>query len=91
MPEDEFGLGGEWKVEPERAIAGRDARIRLHYRGGRVFLVLGPAQNGTGTVDVTLDGEPVGTVTVDGHRLYPIAVSPRRMAPGTNPTSSTCA
>ena len=42
VPEDSLAFGGEWRIEEERAVAGQDARLRLHFRGEQVFLVLTP-------------------------------------------------
>lgn len=73
---------GEWRVESERAVAGRDAGLMLHFQGKKVFLVMAPEVSGTkGTVTVFLDGQPIeagmagkdveaGAVTVDEDRLY---------------------
>ena len=38
--DNELAFGGRWRVEDERAVAGRDARLRLDYRARDVFLVL---------------------------------------------------
>jgi cytochrome c biogenesis protein CcdA/thiol-disulfide isomerase/thioredoxin len=63
---DRLAYGGLWRVEDERAVAARDARLRLNFRAKEVNLVLG----GTGRVEVLLDGKRVRTVTVRGSRLY---------------------
>jgi len=63
---DELAFGGYWRVEEERAVAGRNARLRLRFRGREVNLVLG----GSGRVAVFVDGTEVRTVTVEGSRLY---------------------
>ena len=75
LPENAFGLEGRWTIGAERAIAGRNARLRIHYLSRHVFLVLG-SPNGHGTVRVTLDGAPTKTVDVTEHRLYELASSP---------------
>jgi thiol-disulfide isomerase/thioredoxin len=75
LPEHAFGFGGRWTIEAERAVAGEGARLRLNYLGGRTFLVLG-APDGGGSVEVLIDGEPAGTISVTDHRLYRVAVSP---------------
>lgn len=66
LADNELAYGGRWTVEDERAIAGRDARLRLAYRARDVFLVL----TGRGSVDVLLDGERPRRVRVAGDRLY---------------------
>jgi thiol-disulfide isomerase/thioredoxin len=66
VPADDLAYAGRWKLEKERAVAVKDARLRLNFRASKVFLVLG----GHGSVDVLADGKPVRTVHVDGDRLY---------------------
>src|ERR687887_410156 len=66
LPLDELAYGGSWLVGGERIMAGRGARLRLHFHAHDVYLVLG----GSGTVRVRLDGRPVRTVRVKGDRLY---------------------
>ena len=63
---DQLAFGGRWRVEAERAVAGRNARLRLRFRAKEVNLVLG----GNGRVEVLLDGRRVRTVAVHGSRLY---------------------
>ena len=63
---DELAYGGSWLVGAERIMAGRDARLRLHFHAHDVYLVLG----GSGTVRVRVDGRPTRTVRVNGDRLY---------------------
>jgi cytochrome c biogenesis protein CcdA/thiol-disulfide isomerase/thioredoxin len=62
----QLAYGGRWRVEEERSVAGADARLRLRFRARDIFLVLG----GHGRVEVRVDGFPVRTVRVSGHRLY---------------------
>ncbi|MEJ7568134.1 MAG: cytochrome c biogenesis protein DipZ [Gaiellaceae bacterium] len=66
LEENELTFGGRWKVEGERAVAGRDARLRLRYRSRDVYLVL----TGKGAVDVLVDGKRERRVQVAGDRLY---------------------
>jgi cytochrome c biogenesis protein CcdA/thiol-disulfide isomerase/thioredoxin len=73
--EDWFGLGGRWKIEGERAVAGQSAVLDFRYRAGKVFLVLGTGGS-KGTVHVALNGEPIGKVSVDEHKLYQLATTP---------------
>ena len=68
-----LAYGGLWRVEPERAVAGRGARLRLRFRAKEVNLVLG----GGGSVEVLLDGKRVRTVAVRGSRLYNLLELPR--------------
>jgi cytochrome c biogenesis protein CcdA/thiol-disulfide isomerase/thioredoxin len=61
---DSYALDGTWTIQPEEAEAGAGAVLTYHFYAARVFLVLG----GSGTVDVTLAGDPSfhRTVTVAG-------------------------
>jgi cytochrome c biogenesis protein CcdA/thiol-disulfide isomerase/thioredoxin len=73
LAQNRLAYGGRWRVEAERAVAGRDARLRLRFRAKEVNLVLG----GDGRVQVLLDGRPVRTVAVHGSRLYNLLRLPR--------------
>jgi hypothetical protein len=68
----ELAYAGRWLVDPEKIVAGLDARLRLGFLARKVFLVLG----GEGTVRVLLDGKPVRTVRVTGSRLYTLLSLP---------------
>lgn len=82
----QFAYAGEWRIEGERAVAGRTARLRLRFRAKDAFLVLG----GRGRVDVLVDGQRRPPVRVTGDRLYTVATLPRigdallelRLSPG---------
>jgi cytochrome c biogenesis protein CcdA/thiol-disulfide isomerase/thioredoxin len=83
--------GGRWTVEGERIVAGEDARLRLAFHAGDVFLVLGTAGEWK-TVEVELDGSSVGTVQVTQDDVYTLARIPGekrdhvldlRLSPGT--------
>jgi thiol-disulfide isomerase/thioredoxin len=86
VPQNNLAYGGRWTIEKERAVAVKDARLRLRFSASKVYLVLG----GHGSVDVLVDGKPLRTVRVDGDRLYTLVDSaqPRqallelRFAPG---------
>jgi len=56
-----FSYDGEWTIEGERAIAGQDARLYLHFYAADVHLVLG----GNGTVTVSLASDPSATKVID--------------------------
>jgi cytochrome c biogenesis protein CcdA/thiol-disulfide isomerase/thioredoxin len=75
VPLHGVAYGGRWAVEGERIVAGQDARLRLSFHGRNVFLVLG-TDGDWKTVEVTLDGEPVGTVQVTQDDLYTLARIP---------------
>jgi cytochrome c biogenesis protein CcdA/thiol-disulfide isomerase/thioredoxin len=91
VPLHGVAYGGRWTVEDERIVAGEGARLRLPFHARDVFLVLG-ASDGPGTVEVSVDGERVGTVAVTVHDLYTLARIPGekrdhvldlRVSPGT--------
>jgi hypothetical protein len=61
-------------VGRERIVAGRGARLRLHFLAQQVYLVLG----GHGRLQVFVGGRPVKTVRVDGlSRLYTLLSYPQ--------------
>ena len=65
-PLDTISFGGDWTVGDQRAVADRDARLRLHFHAHDVYLVLG----GAGSVRVSVNGRQTRTVVVNGDRLY---------------------
>ena len=73
LPRNTIAFGGTWRSEPERAIAVKDARLRLHFFARDVFLVL----SGNGRVDVALNGAPLTTVRVNANRLYTLSRLPQ--------------
>jgi hypothetical protein len=77
LPLDDLAYGGSWLVGGERITAGRDGRLRLHFRAHDVYLVLG----GSGTVRVLVDGRAAGTTRVTGDRLYTL-VSGKKLREG---------
>ena len=83
---DDLAYAGRWTVQPQRIVAGQDARLKLRYYARKVFLVLG----GEGSVQVLVDGRPRGVVRVTSDRLYTLvdrasiddAVLELRFSPG---------
>lgn len=75
LPEHGWALGGTWKVEGERAVAGENAVLHMRFLAEAAHLVLGPKEGttGPGTVDVTLDGTHITQLTIDEYRLYTLA------------------
>ncbi len=76
-----FSLGGDWNIQDEFAVTGKNAVLNYNFSANKVFLVLRPGTNKNPTVKVLLDGEPVdslhagadvvnGVVTIDSDRLY---------------------
>jgi cytochrome c biogenesis protein CcdA/thiol-disulfide isomerase/thioredoxin len=66
LARDQLAYGGNWNVGPQRIVAGKDARLALHFVARRVHLVLG----GKGFVDVFLNGKSLRRVHVTQDRLY---------------------
>jgi len=66
LGQDEYAYAGMWNVESERILAGRNARLRLHFQARSVHLVLG----GRGVVGVSLNGRRLRSVVVTADRLY---------------------
>jgi cytochrome c biogenesis protein CcdA/thiol-disulfide isomerase/thioredoxin len=66
LDQNDLAYAGRLRVEAERIVAVRDARVRLHFHARKVFLVLG----GEGTVQVLVDGRAERTVRVTDDQLY---------------------
>ena len=75
MSRDQLSYDGRWRVEDERVVAGKDARLRLHFQANDVYLVLG----GKGNVSVRIDNRPTKNVRVDGYRLYTLRESAKHV------------
>jgi len=73
VPASSLSYGGEWKVEGERIVAGRDARLRIRFRARDIHLVLA----GRGTVRALVDGTDAGATKVSGDRLYTLLRLPK--------------
>jgi mannose-6-phosphate isomerase-like protein (cupin superfamily) len=88
LPQNDLTYAGSWRVGPERIVAGKDARLRLHYHARNVYIVLG----GRGTVQTLVDGKAARTFEVNADRLYTVVsgtfgadgVLELRMSPGVN-------
>jgi cytochrome c biogenesis protein CcdA/thiol-disulfide isomerase/thioredoxin len=63
---NELAYSGRVRLDAQRIVAVKHARLRLHFYASKVFLVLG----GSGTVQVLVDGTPKRTVQVTQDRLY---------------------
>ena len=82
LGESAVTLDGNWTVEGERSVAGspvggQPSAVRIFFVGDAVHLVIGPDDQGGGTVDVLVDNEPVQTLEIDSHRLYTLAEGSR--------------
>jgi thiol-disulfide isomerase/thioredoxin len=72
VPQNTFAYGGEWRIGGQEVIAGKGAKLRLHFHAKNVYVVLG----GHGTVRALIDGKPVRTLHVNAQRLYTVRASP---------------
>jgi thiol-disulfide isomerase/thioredoxin len=68
LARDDLAYAGDWKVESERIVAGKDARLRLHFHAHDVYIVLG----GHGSVTARVDGKPQATLGVNADKLYTV-------------------
>jgi cytochrome c biogenesis protein CcdA/thiol-disulfide isomerase/thioredoxin len=68
LPQNELSYAGTWRVGPERIVAGKGARLRLHFQARFVYIVLG----GRGIVRTRVDGKPMGAFAVNADRLYTV-------------------
>jgi cytochrome c biogenesis protein CcdA/thiol-disulfide isomerase/thioredoxin len=90
LPLSRFELTGTWNVSPESATAVHSAGLDAKFQAADVYLVLSSAGGKPRHVQVLLDGEPHGTVTVRDQQLYQLVHLPRaerhrltlRLAPG---------
>jgi cytochrome c biogenesis protein CcdA/thiol-disulfide isomerase/thioredoxin len=71
LPQNDLAYDGTWLVEAERIVAGRGARLRLHFKANNVYLVLG----GRGHVGISIAGKPAGAVDVASYKLYTLRKS----------------
>lgn len=76
-----WALSGEWDVEGEKITATKDnAKLRLNFRAGQVFLVMGHHGTSSVTLRLSLNGKRLtsfagqdvvnGEVTITEQRLY---------------------
>jgi cytochrome c biogenesis protein CcdA/thiol-disulfide isomerase/thioredoxin len=73
LGQNQLAYSGRLRLDAQRIVAMRDARLRLHFHAQKVFLVLG----GKGTVQVLVNGVPEQTVHVTADRLYTLVDGPR--------------
>ncbi len=71
LPQNALSFAGTWKLGDQRALAGQNARLRLHFHARNVYLVLG----GSGRVQTFVDGRASASVQVSGNGLYTLVHS----------------
>jgi len=70
LPSDHLTYSGQWTVEPQDIVAGKNAALRINVRAKNIFLVL----SGQGDVTADLGGSQLATQHVTGvPKLYTIA------------------
>jgi cytochrome c biogenesis protein CcdA/thiol-disulfide isomerase/thioredoxin len=80
-PQNTFSLGGQWTINGEQAVAGKNATLEYNFIASNVYLVLKPGSKQPSHIKVFLDGKPVtsadagsdiknGMLTVTSDRLY---------------------
>ncbi len=81
LPLHHWALTGQWRVEDEHIEAAEaGAVIKLHFKAGKVFLVLGTRDSQPVKASLRLNGQPIagaagkdapkGILTVSQHTLY---------------------
>jgi len=88
LPLHHWSLAGDWLAEKAGITAlSSGAKLRLHFKAGKVFLVMGTADGNPVDVRVMLDGKPVaagkagkdvknGRLTVAEETLYELIAQP---------------
>ncbi|MBU0981596.1 cytochrome c biogenesis protein DipZ [Patescibacteria group bacterium] len=67
-----FAFEGAWTVFGEYSQMGEGAALRLRFKAKNVFLVMNPVEGSAGRVEIFMDGESQGIISVDSDRLYEI-------------------
>ena len=73
LPQNDISYAGRWTLQPQIALAGRGARLRLHFQARNVYVVLG----GNGRVQTLVDGRPAPAIDVREYRLYTALAAPQ--------------
>jgi cytochrome c biogenesis protein CcdA/thiol-disulfide isomerase/thioredoxin len=76
LQRDQWSYAGEWTLESERAVAGKNARLVMYFDAADVHLVMGPAERGgLGTAETKVTGEATKHLTIDEQKLYTLRSS----------------
>jgi cytochrome c biogenesis protein CcdA/thiol-disulfide isomerase/thioredoxin len=73
LPQNDISYAGRWTLEPQIALAGPDARLRLRFHARNVYIVLG----GHGRVRTLVDGRPASSIDVSEYKLYTALAAPK--------------
>jgi len=80
LARDHFAFEGAWDITDESAKSKKGSALVLHFKAGKVFLVIGPGVRGN-QIKVFVDGKPInesiagadvknGKIILDEERLY---------------------
>ncbi len=80
LPQDHFAYEGSWDISNESAKPKKGSALVLHFKAGKVFLVIGPGVKGN-QINVFIDGKPIdesmagadvknAKIILDEERLY---------------------
>lgn len=70
LERNRWSLNGRWAVDQQQIISrSNDSTLRFHVRAKNVYAVIG---GGSGSISVSVDGQPATEVAIDGPRLYSI-------------------
>lgn len=72
LPLHAWSVDGLWRHGIEHITSAGSAVLWLHFHAQKVFLVMGTATGKPITVTLLLNGEPIASVVVDHHTLYPL-------------------
>lgn len=64
IPLNTFSLGGEWTIQDEKIIAGKNAVLNYQFKANKVFLVMSPGKYDFTQVIVMVDGQPLDSKNI---------------------------
>lgn len=76
LPVNRFSFEGSWRVASEYSAPTENAVLTLNFDAKNVFLVMRPKAEKSGKVNVSLDGEQVKVIEVNGDKLYQLIELP---------------
>lgn len=76
LPVNRFSFEGSWRVASEYSAPAENAVLTLNFDAKNVFLVMRPKAEKSGKVNVSLDGEQVKVIEVNGDKLYQLIELP---------------
>ena len=68
IPADSLAYSGNWTLQSQRIVAGKNAQLRLNFDADDVYIVLG----GRGKVTASVNGRPTAPIDVNAYRLYTV-------------------